>query len=89
MSPVKALSSYISVNLAGESKLGTTLSSAVGTSLVVSGTLGLPEVRLSRSALLGAALGTVLMPGLVTSADAKLGEKVSEGLMGLLGKPSN
>ena len=89
VSPAKALSGHISVNLAGESKLGSAIGGAVAIPLVVSGTLASPEVTLSRSALVGAALGTVLMPGVGTGAGAKLGEKVSEGLKGLFGKPSN
>ncbi|MEO6018136.1 MAG: hypothetical protein ABIP46_12845 [Polaromonas sp.] len=86
VSPARELSGHISVNLSGESKLGSAIGGAVGIPLMVSGTLAAPEVTLSRSALVGAALGTVLMPGVGTGAGAKLGEKVSEGLKGLFGK---
>ncbi len=80
VSPAKALSGHISVNLSGESKLGSALGGAVAVPLVVSGTLEAPEVTLSRSALVGAAIGTALMPGVGTGAGANLGSKLSEGL---------
>ncbi len=80
VSPAKALSGHVSVNLSGESKLGSALGGAVAVPLVVSGTLEQPEVTLSRSALVGAAIGTALMPGVGTGAGASLGSKLSEGL---------
>ncbi len=80
VSPAKALSGHISVNLAGESKLGSALGGAVAVPLVVSGTLDAPEVTLSRAALVGAAIGTALMPGVGTGAGANLGSKLSEAL---------
>ena len=54
--------------------------------LVVGGTLDEPTVSLSRSALLGAAIGTALMPGVGTGAGANLGDRLGEGLKGLFGK---
>ena len=81
ISPAKALSGRVSVNLAGDSKLGSAIGGAVGVPLVVGGTLDKPEVTLSRSALLGAAIGTVLMPGVGTGAGANLGERI-RGLFG-------
>lgn len=81
ISPAKALNGRVSVNLAGDSKLGSAIGGAVGVPLVVGGTLDNPEVTLSRSALLGAAIGTVLMPGVGTGAGAKLGERI-RGLFG-------
>ena len=86
VSPSKALSGQISVNLSGDSKLGSAIGGAVGIPLVVGGTLEAPEVTLSRAALLGAAIGTALMPGVGTGAGAKLGGKVNEGLKKLFGK---
>ncbi|MES2402579.1 MAG: hypothetical protein V4573_21495 [Pseudomonadota bacterium] len=80
VSPAKALSGNVSVKLSGESKLGSALGGAVAVPLVVSGTLEQPEVTLSRSALVGAAIGTALMPGVGTGAGANLGSKLSEGL---------
>lgn len=80
VSTAKALSGHISVNLAGESRLGSAIGGAVAVPLVVSGTLESPEVTLSRSALVGAAIGTALMPGVGTGAGASLGSKLSEGL---------
>lgn len=86
VSPSRALSGQISVNLSGDSKLGSAIGGAVGVPLVVGGTLEAPEVTLSRAALLGAAIGTALMPGVGTGAGAKLGGKVNEGLKKLFGK---
>jgi hypothetical protein len=86
ISPAKALSGRVSVNLAGDSKLGSALGGAVGVPLVVGGTLDKPEVTLSRSALLGAAIGTVLMPGVGTGAGAGVGEKLGNSIRGLFGK---
>jgi hypothetical protein len=86
ISPAKALSGRVSVNLAGDSKLGSALGGAVGVPLVVGGTLDKPEVTLSRSALLGAAIGTVLMPGVGTGAGAGVGEKIGNSIRGLFGK---
>ncbi|MFC6281809.1 MULTISPECIES: hypothetical protein [Polaromonas] len=86
VSPSKALSGQISVNLSGDSKLGSAIGGAVGIPLVVSGTLEAPAVTLSRAALLGAAIGTALMPGVGTGAGAKLGGKVNEELKKLFGK---
>lgn len=86
VSASKALSGRITVDLSGDSKLGSAIGGAVGVPLVVGGTLDAPEVTLSRSALLGAAIGTVLLPGVGTGAGATLGGKVSEGLGKLFGK---
>jgi hypothetical protein len=86
VSPAKALSGQVSVNLAGDSKIGAAIGGAVGVPLVVGGTLDNPEVTLSRSALLGAAIGTVLMPGVGTGAGANLGNRIGDGIKGLFGK---
>lgn len=86
ISPAKALSGRVSVNLAGDSKLGNAIGGAVGVPLQVGGTLDNPEVTLSRSALLGAAIGTALMPGVGTGAGANLGDRIGDGVRGLFGK---
>ncbi|MEP6772985.1 MAG: AsmA family protein [Polaromonas sp.] len=86
VSSAKVLNGSVSVTLAGDSKIGNAIGGAVGVPLVVGGTLDNPEVTLSRSALLGAAIGTVLMPGVGTGAGASVGEKVGKGLRGLFGK---
>lgn len=86
ISPAKALSGRVSVNVAGDSKLGNAIGGAVGVPLTVGGTLDNPEVTLSRSALLGAAIGTALMPGVGTGAGANLGDRVGEGFRSLFGK---
>jgi hypothetical protein len=81
VSPSKALSGRVRVDVTrgagGE---------LVGVPLVVGGTLDEPTVSLSRSALLGAAIGTALMPGVGTGAGANLGDRLGEGLKGLFGK---
>lgn len=86
ISPAKALSGRVSVNVAGDSKIGSAIGGAVGVPLTVGGTLDNPEVTLSRSALLGAAIGTALLPGVGTGAGANLGDRVGDGLRSLFGK---
>lgn len=80
VSHTRVLSGHVSVNLSGESRLGSAIGRAVAVPLLVSGTVEQPEVTLSRSALVGAAIGTALMPGVGTGAGASLGSKLSEGL---------
>lgn len=77
----KSLSGRIDVDLAAAAT-----GSAIGVPLQVGGTLDSPSVTLSRGALIGAAIGTALMPGVGTGADAKLGDKLGQGLRGLFGK---
>lgn len=81
VAPGKALSGRVRVDVTrgagGE---------VVGVPLVVGGTVDDPSVSLSRSALLGAAIGTALMPGVGTGAGANLGDRVGEGLKDLFGK---
>lgn len=76
IAPNKQLSGRVSVELGG----------AVGVPLVVGGTIDAPEVTLSRSAMIGAAIGTVLLPGVGTGAGASVGDKVGEGFKKLFGK---
>jgi hypothetical protein len=77
MSADQHLSGSVNVNLA-QQVVGT----AMGVPLVVSGTLDSPSVTLSRSAIAGAAIGTLIAPGVGTGVGAKLGES----LKGLFGK---
>jgi hypothetical protein len=77
----RTLSGEISVNLAA-----TSLGGAMGVPLEVGGTLDAPQVNLSRSALIGAAIGTVLMPGVGTAAGASVADRLGEGLKKLFGR---
>jgi uncharacterized protein involved in outer membrane biogenesis len=79
IAPSKSLSGRVNVDVAGSH-------GAFGVPLVVGGTLDAPTVTLTRGALAGAALGTLLAPGAGTGAGAKLGDKLESGLRGLLGK---
>jgi hypothetical protein len=76
VSAAQALSGRISVSLG----------STVAVPLVVGGTVASPEVTLTRGALLGAAIGTVVMPGVGTGAGMELGDRMGEGLKKLFGK---
>jgi hypothetical protein len=59
---------------------------AVGVPLVLGGTLDAPELTLTRSAMLGAAVGTMVMPGVGTGAGASIGDKIGNKLQGFFGK---
>lgn len=78
IAPNKALSGRVNVDL-GTSK------GAVGVPLVVGGTVDDPSVMLTRGAMVGAAVGTLLMPGAGTAAGATTGDKIGESLRGLFG----
>lgn len=54
------------------------LGGAVGVPLLVGGTVDEPEVSLTAGAKIGAALGTLLMPGVGTGAGASMGGKLGE-----------
>jgi len=69
VSPAKALSGQVDVDL------GTQL---VGVPLQVGGTVDHPEVKLSRAAMLGATVGSVVLPVVGTGAGAKLGDKIGK-----------
>jgi uncharacterized protein involved in outer membrane biogenesis len=81
VAPNRALSGRVSVDLAARA-VGT----SVGVPLDVGGTLDSPEVTLTRAALIGAAIGTVVMPGAGTGAGATLGDKVGDKLKNIFGK---
>ena len=81
MAADKTLSGRINVDLTAGASGG-----AIGVPLVLGGTGSNPSVTLSRGALLGAAIGTAVLPGLGTGAGAKLGDQLGRGLDGLFGK---
>jgi hypothetical protein len=76
ISPSKALSGRVSVDLASTG-------GAIGVPLAVGGTVDEPSVTVTRGALVGAAVGTLLMPGAGTAAGATAGDKLTESLRGL------
>jgi hypothetical protein len=79
MAPSGSLSGRIHVDVA-------TVRGGVGVPLQVGGTAEAPTVMLTRSALLGAAVGTVVAPGVGTGAGATLGDQVGGTLRGLFGR---
>lgn len=79
MAANKSLSGRINVDLSGGKQ-------AVGVPLVVGGTVDDPSVTLTRSAMVGAALGTLVLPGAGTAAGASTGERIGESLKGLFGR---
>jgi uncharacterized protein involved in outer membrane biogenesis len=76
----------ISASQALSGRVSVSLGNTVGVPLVVGGTLAAPEVTLTRGALLGAAVGTVVMPGVGTGAGMELGDRLGQGLNKLFGK---
>lgn len=76
IAPSKALSGRVNVAMGG-------VTSPVGVPLVVGGTVDDPSVMLTRGALVGAAVGTLIMPGAGTAAGATTGDKIGETLRGL------
>ncbi|CAN5655027.1 hypothetical protein BH11PSE7_BH11PSE7_26670 [soil metagenome] len=80
VSAAQALSGRVVVDVTAGVASGLT-----GIPLVVGGTVNAPEVSLSRTAMLGAAIGTAVMPGVGTGAGAKLGDSIGRGLSGLFG----
>ena len=81
LSPSRALNGRVNVNL-GASAVG----DAIGVPLLVGGTVDAPELTLTRGAIVGAAVGTLLMPGVGTGAGASMGDKIGDKLKGLFGK---
>lgn len=77
----RRLSGRVNVNL-GPKVVG----SEVGVPLVVGGDLDAPEVTLTRGAMLGAAVGTLVMPGVGTGAGAALGDRLTQKLQDLFKK---
>ncbi|GAB3662786.1 AsmA family protein [Ramlibacter alkalitolerans] len=79
ITPAKALSGRVNVDLASTR-------GALGVPLVVGGTIDAPSVMLTRGALVGAAVGTLIVPGAGTAAGATAGDRIGESLRGLFGK---
>jgi uncharacterized protein involved in outer membrane biogenesis len=79
IAPSKAMSGRINVDMA-------TQKGALGVPLVVGGTLDDPSVTLTRGAMVGAAVGTLLAPGAGTAAGASAGDRIGESLRGLFGR---
>jgi hypothetical protein len=81
VSPSAALSGQVQV-VVGPVALG----KAVGVPLELGGSLTDPQVSLTRSAMLGAALGTVVMPGVGTGAGASLGDRLGTEINKFFGR---
>lgn len=79
ISPSRALSGRVTVDLQGS---GGTL----GVPLAVGGTVDAPSVTLTRGAMVGAALGTLVAPGAGTAAGAAAGDRIGDRLKGLFGR---
>ncbi|HEX2546385.1 MAG TPA: AsmA family protein [Ramlibacter sp.] len=78
ISPERALNGRVVVDLS-------TAKGAVGVPLAVGGTVDDPSVMLTRGAMLGAAVGTLIAPGAGTAAGVTAGDRIGEGLRGLFG----
>lgn len=74
----RALAGQLNVEAAGG-----VVGGAVALPVQVSGTLDAPSVGLSRATLLGAGVGTLILPGAGTAAGARLGESVSGGVQSI------
>jgi hypothetical protein len=81
VSPSAALSGQVQVMVGPAA-----FDNAVGVPLEMGGTLTDPQLSLTRSALLGAALGTVVMPGVGTGAGASLGDRLGTEINKLFGR---
>jgi uncharacterized protein involved in outer membrane biogenesis len=83
MAPDKTLGGRLNVEMTGGKRGG------LGVPLAVGGTLDEPSVTLTRGAMVGAALGTLVAPGAGTAAGAAAGaatgDRITEGLRGLFG----
>lgn len=79
ISASQALSGRINVDLTRGDK------GALGVPLVVGGTVDDPSVTLTRGAMVGAAIGTLITPGAGTAAGASTGDRIGESLRGLFG----
>lgn len=74
----KELSGRVDVDL-------TASKGTMGVPLVVGGTTDDPSVMLTRGAMVGAALGTLVAPGAGTAAGASAGNRIGDALGGLFG----
>lgn len=77
--PSKSLNGRVNVDVS-------TNRGALGVPLVVGGTLDDPSVTLTRGAMVGAAVGTLLAPGAGTAAGASTGDRIGNSLKGLFGR---
>jgi uncharacterized protein involved in outer membrane biogenesis len=78
ISPTQALGGQVNVDVAGGN-------GALGVPLVLGGTVDDPSVTLTRGAMLGAAVGTLIVPGAGTAAGAATGGRIGSALGGLFG----
>jgi hypothetical protein len=78
ISPAKALSGQVNVDVSSTK-------GALGVPLLVGGTVDDPSVTLTRSAMVGAAIGTLVVPGAGTAAGAGAGQKIGDSLRSLFG----
>lgn len=78
VAPSKALSGEVKVEVKNSAKM-------VAIPMNVSGTLDSPMVFPTKSALIGGALGTAVLPGAGTAAGVQVGEKAEKVLKGLFG----
>ena len=78
ISPAKALNGQVNVDLS-------TTKGALGVPLALGGTVDEPSVMLTRSAMMGAAIGTLIAPGPGTAAGAGAGQKIGDSLRSLFG----
>ena len=81
MAASKSLSGTLDVSLAAAAT-----GNAISVPLQVGGTLDSPGVTLSRGAMIGAAIGTVIIPGVGTAPGAHLGDRLGRELGRLFGK---
>lgn len=77
----QTLSGRVNVDMAASA-----LGGAVGVPLNVGGTLAAPELTLTRGALVGAAIGTAVMPGAGTGAGLSIGDRLEQGFKKLFGQ---
>lgn len=80
----RALAGRVDVDLvAGGGVVGQATSALVGIPLEIGGTTAAPEVKPTRGAMIGGAIGSVMAPVIGTGTGAKLGDKAAGKLQGL------
>ncbi len=82
MAPSKALSGEVKVEVKNSASM-------VAIPMNVSGTLDSPTVFPTKSALIGGALGTAVLPGAGTAAGVQVMDKAEKALGSLFGKKEN
>lgn len=78
LAETRALSGQLNVEAAGGGVAG-----LVALPVQVSGTLDSPSVGLSRATMLGAAIGTAVLPGAGTAAGARFGDQLGSGVQSM------